>query len=261
MSKQKHFNRSILKKYLNKIPRQRLYNRFEYIYPNSFFEFWTYYQFLNTSTFYLSSFNINHDIINETALYKCYDFVDENITVEESNDIDSDTDLDIDEITTIDEITSIDLKHFDNFLQENIEETSEETNDEEVEDDVKEENNDITFMNVDTLMYTTLSFNNIFVNLTNINGTSQSIKNCGLIGLKGPKKRTRVAIQETITTACKKISGTMQSDIFLFLRGFNINRRIVFETLLNLNKVNIVQIVDQTNRAHNGCKPKKKRRV
>lgn len=220
----------------NQIRRRRIYNRFEYFYPESFFEFWTYYQFLNISTFYLSSFNINYNIINTFSLYDCYNFFEPN-SLKEPDENDP-------EFYDIDEINNIDPKELTNFLRDN-----------------NEENIDNTFITVDTLIYTTLSLNNIFINLTDIKGTSKHIKNCGLIGLKGPKKRTRVAIQETIEAACKKIPGTIESDIMLFIRGFNKNRRTVFDTLSNLSKINIIQILDQTNKAHNGCKSKKKRRV
>lgn len=221
---------------LNKIRQCRVYNRFEYFYQESFFEFWTYYQFLNISTFFLSSFNTSQNILNYTSLYDSYKFF-EPASFNEPNENDP-------EFVDIDEINSIDPKDLTKFLRDN-----------------NDEDFDTTFITIDTLIYTTLSLNNIFVNLTNIQGTSKLIKHCGLIGLKGPKKRTRIAIQETIEVACKKISGPIESDIFLFIRGFNKNRRTVFDTLSNLNKINIIQILDQTNKAHNGCKPKKKRRV
>lgn len=220
----------------NKIRQCRVYNRFEYFYQESFFEFWVYYQFLNISTFYLSSLNTSQNIIKYTSLYDSYKFF-EPPYLDEPNENDP-------EFVDMDEIDTIDPKDLTNFLREDDEEPI-----------------DTTFMTMDTLIYATLSVNNIFVNLTDTTGSSKHIKNCGLIGLKGPKKRTRIAIQETIEVACKKIAGPIESDIFLFIRGFNKNRRTVFDTLSNMSKINIIQILDQTNKAHNGCKPKKKRRV
>lgn len=218
-----------------KAQKERIYNKFESLCMEPHVEFWIYFQFLSM-----------------TSLYKTLNQqIDKNI------------------IRTLDEFYIWFQPFYDIFNNEletltaetkNTKDLNETSNNTSLRANLTDETT-IIFKNVETCFYTTFSANNIFVNLTGVEGRTQHIQSCGLIGLKGPKKRTRIAVQETIEKAYKKLSDTRNVDLILFLRGFNKNRRTVFDTLSNTSKINILQIIDKTNKAHNGCKSKKLRRV
>jgi len=104
------------------------------------------------------------------------------------------------------------------------------------------------------------SYNNTIVTLTNSKGQVLAWKSAGSVGFKGTKKSTSFAasrVAETIANTCKKI-GIDKIDVLI--RGIGAGRESAVRSLITQG-LNVVSIKDVTPIPHNGCRPKKVRRV
>lgn len=109
-------------------------------------------------------------------------------------------------------------------------------------------------------IFVSSSYNNTIVTLTNSKGQVLAWKSAGAVGFKGTKKSTSFAaskVAETIANACKKI-GIERIEVFI--KGIGAGRESAVRTLVTQG-INVVSIKDVTPIPHNGCRPKKTRRV
>lgn len=109
-------------------------------------------------------------------------------------------------------------------------------------------------------IYISSSYNNTIITLTNNNGQVLAWKSAGSVGFKGTKKSTSFAaskVSETIAAACKKIGVEKVS---VMVSGIGAGREAGVRTLISQG-INVVSIKDITPVPHNGCKPRKIRRV
>ena len=109
-------------------------------------------------------------------------------------------------------------------------------------------------------IYVSSSYNNTIVTLTNLKGQVLAWKSAGAVGFKGAKKATSFAasrVAETIANTCKKIGI---EKVNVLIRGIGAGRESAVRTLVNQG-LNVVSIKDVTPIPHNGCRPKKVRRV
>lgn len=105
------------------------------------------------------------------------------------------------------------------------------------------------------------SYNNTIITLTNSKGQVLTWKSAGSVGFKGTKKSTSFAasrVAETIANVCKKMNIVDKIDVFV--KGIGAGRESAVRTLITQG-LNIVSIKDITPIPHNGCRPKKVRRV
>lgn len=105
------------------------------------------------------------------------------------------------------------------------------------------------------------SYNNTIMTLTNSKGQVLAWKSAGSVGFKGTKKSTSFAasrVAETIANICKK-TGIVDR-IEVLVRGIGAGRESAVRTLITQG-LNVVSIKDVTPIPHNGCRPKKVRRV
>ncbi len=105
------------------------------------------------------------------------------------------------------------------------------------------------------------SYNNTILTLTNSKGQVLAWKSAGSVGFKGTKKSTSFAasrVAETIANVCKKI-GVIDK-IEVLIKGIGAGRESAVRTLITQG-LNVVSIKDITPMPHNGCRPKKVRRV
>jgi small subunit ribosomal protein S11 len=105
------------------------------------------------------------------------------------------------------------------------------------------------------------SYNNTIVTLTDSKGQVLAWKSAGSVGFKGTKKSTSFAasrVAETIANICKKIG--VVDKIEVLIRGIGAGRESAVRTLITQG-LNVVSIKDVTPIPHNGCRPKKVRRV
>lgn len=109
-------------------------------------------------------------------------------------------------------------------------------------------------------IYVSSSYNNTLITLTNSRGQVLAWKSAGSVGFKGTKKATSFAasrVAESIANICKKLGI---EKISVYIKGIGAGRESAVRTLV-AQGINVVAIKDITPIPHNGCKPKKRRRV
>ena len=109
-------------------------------------------------------------------------------------------------------------------------------------------------------VFVSSSYNNTILTLTNSKGQVLAWKSAGSVGFKGAKKSTSFAasrVAETIANACKKMGI---DKIEVFIKGIGAGRESAVRTLVTQG-LNVISIKDVTPIPHNGCRPKKVRRV
>lgn len=110
-------------------------------------------------------------------------------------------------------------------------------------------------------IYIASSYNNTILTLTNSKGQVLAWKSAGSVGFKGTKKSTSFAasrVAEAIANICKK-TGVVDK-IEVLVKGIGAGRESAVRALITQG-LNVVSIKDITPIPHNGCRPKKVRRV
>lgn len=109
-------------------------------------------------------------------------------------------------------------------------------------------------------IYISSSYNNTILTLANSKGQVLAWKSAGSVGFKGTKKATSFAasrVAEAIANICKKLNV---EKVEVLIRGIGAGREAAVRSLV-AQGMNVVSIKDVTPIPHNGCKPKKVRRV
>ncbi len=111
-------------------------------------------------------------------------------------------------------------------------------------------------------VYIQASFNNTIVSVTDQNGNVLSWSSSGKIsGFRGAKKATPFAAQVVTEDAVKKsIDVYGLKEVEVFVKGPGIGRDSAIRSITNAG-LKIKLIKDITPVPHNGCRPKKRRRV
>ncbi|MGX7577225.1 30S ribosomal protein S11 [Candidatus Vidania fulgoroideorum] len=104
------------------------------------------------------------------------------------------------------------------------------------------------------------SFNNIIITVSNKNKNPLFWTSSGINGFKGAKKSTPFAAQRNIISIKEKIINLNIKNVKIKYKGFGIGKESIIRIIKNL-KLNIIYVRDVTPIPHNGCRPKKKRRV
>ena len=108
--------------------------------------------------------------------------------------------------------------------------------------------------------YIKATYNNTIVTLTDQNGNVLSWSAAGQCGFKGPKKATPYASSVIVKSACEKAKKYGLREVSVFVRGIGGGRESAVRAL-NANGLVVNSIKDVTPIPHNGCRPKKPRRV
>ena len=109
--------------------------------------------------------------------------------------------------------------------------------------------------------YIKSSYNNTLVTLTDMQGNVLSWASAGIAGFKGPKKATPYAAQIITRIAVGKAREEFGLvEVSAFVRGVGTGRESAIRALNN-NGLIVTSIKDITPIPHNGCRPKKPRRV
>lgn len=105
------------------------------------------------------------------------------------------------------------------------------------------------------------TYNNTIVTLTDIQGNVLSWASAGVAGFKGPKKSTPYAAQIITRLAVGKAREEFGlQEVAVFVKGVGTGRESAIRAL-NSNGLIVTSIKDMTPVPHNGCRPKKPRRV
>lgn len=109
-------------------------------------------------------------------------------------------------------------------------------------------------------VYIQATFNNTIVTVTDIKGNTVSWASAGGLGFRGAKKSTPYAAQTTAETAAKKAMDFGLREVNVFVKGPGVGRESAIRSLGNLG-LSVRSIRDVTPIPHNGCRPRKSRRV
>lgn len=110
------------------------------------------------------------------------------------------------------------------------------------------------------LIYIQSSYNNTIVTLTDTQGNVIAWSSAGAVGFKGPKKATPFAASRVIETLIGKVKKLNIREVAVFVKGVGSGRDAAIRALVN-HGLEISSIKDMTPIPHNGCRPRKPRRV
>ena len=104
------------------------------------------------------------------------------------------------------------------------------------------------------------TFNNTIVTITDLEGNTLSWASAGNVGFKGSRKSTPFAAQLAAEAAARRAQehGLMKVDVFV--KGPGSGRETAIRSLAATG-LEILGIQDVTPVPHNGCRPRKRRRV
>ncbi len=104
------------------------------------------------------------------------------------------------------------------------------------------------------------TFNNTIVTITDLNGNTVSWASAGSLNFRGAKKSTPYAAQTTAETAAKTAIDYGLREVHVFVKGPGVGRESAIRALGALG-LQVRSIKDITPIPHNGCRPRKTRRV
>jgi small subunit ribosomal protein S11 len=104
------------------------------------------------------------------------------------------------------------------------------------------------------------SFNNTMITITDAQGNTISWSSAGMMGFKGSRKSTPYAAQVAAEDAAKKASEHGVRTIEVEVCGPGSGRESALRAL-QASGFMVTSIRDVTPIAHNGCRPRKRRRV
>ena len=104
------------------------------------------------------------------------------------------------------------------------------------------------------------SFNNTIITITDKQGNVIVWSTPGVVGFSGSKKSTPFAAQVAASDAAKKARELGIQSVEVFVNGPGSGRESAIRALLGAG-LQVTSIKDVTPLPHNGCRPRKKRRV
>ena len=104
------------------------------------------------------------------------------------------------------------------------------------------------------------TFNNTIVTITDMQGNALSWASSGGLGFRGAKKSTPFAAQSVAETAVQKAASYGLREVHVFVKGPGVGRESAVRSLGALG-LKVKSISDVTPIPHNGCRPRKTRRM
>ncbi len=109
-------------------------------------------------------------------------------------------------------------------------------------------------------VYIQATFNNTIVTITDLKGNALSWCSAGSLGFRGAKKSTPYAAQTTAETATTRARDYGLQAVNVYVKGPGMGRESAIRSLGNMG-LKVKTIKDITPIPHNGCRPRKSRRV
>jgi small subunit ribosomal protein S11 len=104
------------------------------------------------------------------------------------------------------------------------------------------------------------TYNNTMVAFSDMSGKILAWSSAGSLGFKGAKKATPYAATQIVNSVSEKVAKYGLKEIEVFVKGVGSGREASIRALAN-NDFEIISIKDITPIPHNGCRPRKPRRV
>jgi small subunit ribosomal protein S11 len=109
-------------------------------------------------------------------------------------------------------------------------------------------------------VYIQATFNNTIVTITDLMGNTVSWASSGQLKFNGAKKSTPFAAQAVIRTATEKAMQSGLREVHVYVKGPGMGRESAVRELGVLG-IKVKSINDVTPIPHNGCRPRKTRRI
>lgn len=109
-------------------------------------------------------------------------------------------------------------------------------------------------------IYVFSTYNNTIITFTDTAGNALGQGSSGRYGFKGPKKATPYAAGVIVREVAEKIKDVGLKEVTVYLKGIGSGRDGALRAI-NAAGYAITEIKDLTPIPHNGCRPKKPRRV
>jgi small subunit ribosomal protein S11 len=109
-------------------------------------------------------------------------------------------------------------------------------------------------------VYIQATFNNTIITVTDLSGNALSWASSGGLGFRGAKKSTPFAAQTVAETAVQKALAYGLREVNVYVKGPGIGRESAIRQLGALG-LRVRSINDVTPIPHNGCRPRKTRRI
>jgi len=110
------------------------------------------------------------------------------------------------------------------------------------------------------IAHVSATFNNTIITITDKQGNTIAWSTPGIVGYSGSKRSTPFAAQTAATDAARKAKDMGLKEVEVLVRGPGPGRESAIRALQSAG-LTITVIRDITPIPHNGCRPKKKRRV
>lgn len=112
----------------------------------------------------------------------------------------------------------------------------------------------------DTIIFISVSKNNIIISITNMHGLIIDWFSSGCLKLKGFRKSSPLAAKLVAQTLNERIKNYEKQNFILKIKGFGFLKKMLLKYIATYN-FNIIKLYDITKIAFNGCKAKKKRKL
>jgi small subunit ribosomal protein S11 len=109
-------------------------------------------------------------------------------------------------------------------------------------------------------VYIQATFNNTIVTITDLMGNTIAWASSGGLGFRGAKKSTPFAAQTVTETAAQKAMQAGLREAHVYVKGPGIGRESAIRQL-GVMGIKVKSISDITPIPHNGCRPRKARRI
>ncbi|MEM7602980.1 MAG: 30S ribosomal protein S11 [Verrucomicrobiota bacterium] len=110
------------------------------------------------------------------------------------------------------------------------------------------------------IVHVQATYNNTKVSVTDLNGNVVGWSSSGKLGFRGSRKSTAYASQLVSQDACRQAMGHGLKSVEVRVKGPGAGRESAVRAIQNLG-IEVTVIKDVTPVPHNGCRPRKPRRV
>jgi len=110
------------------------------------------------------------------------------------------------------------------------------------------------------MVYIKSSFNNTLITITDKDGNVVAWASGGLVGFKGSRKSTPFAAQISADQAAKKAMAVGMTQVQVEVVGPGSGRESAVRAI-QASGLKVTSVRDRTKVPHNGCRPRKRRRV
>ena len=108
--------------------------------------------------------------------------------------------------------------------------------------------------------YIQSTFNNTIITLTDLKGNTLAWSSAGATGVKGSRKATPYAAQIAAENAARRAMDHGLREVDVYIKGPGSGREAAVRAL-QASGIGLLSIRDITPIPHNGCRPRKRRRV